>query len=126
MVTPGPPACNVTYTKTVTTITLEPTGNVTKVETYNYVVPCADAPGLPPVGAPDSEPMVTRTMRTIPQSDALQTSGADDGVAYGPDAALPPDMLQVDQPRLQDLRVPHAGATVLSCSLTKLCQREPR
>lgn len=88
----APLACNVTYTKTIRTITLEPTGNVTHVETFNYTIPCAEAPALPPAGAPDSaEPTVTRTTRTLPHAPAGQAGGPDapDGVA-SPDGAPGP------------------------------------
>ncbi len=87
----GPPACNVTYTKTVKTITMEPTGNVTHVETFSYMIPCAEAPALPPAGAPDSaEPTVTRTTRTLPQGGSAGQTGGPDADAASPDGAQPP------------------------------------
>lgn len=97
---PSEPACNVTYTKTVKTITMEPSGNVTKVEKTNYMIPCAEAPSLPPVGAPDTEfqPTVTRTMHTLPlsSSKSLYPGNQDGGdVGLPPDGAFPPGLFQV-------------------------------
>ena len=81
-----------TYTKTTKTITMEPTGNVTHVETSTYMIPCAEAPALPPVGAPDSElPTVTRTTRTLPHAPSLQDGAPEpDAAAASPDGAPPP------------------------------------
>lgn len=93
VVEPGPPACNVTYTKTIKTTTLEPTGNVTHVETFHYMIPCAEAPTLPPAGAPDSaEPTVTRTTWVLPHgAGADQTGGPDANTdAASPVGAPPP------------------------------------
>ncbi len=106
---PSPPRCNVTYTKTVTTITMEPTGNVTHVDTTSYVIPCAEAPALPPAGAPDSgEPIITRTMRTLPLAAALQSGGVDGsgdgadstGPGLAPIGAFPPGLDPVRLPPL--------------------------
>ena len=69
---PEEPGCNVTYTKTVTTITMEPSGNVSHVQTYNWFMPCADAPSLPPVGAPDPA-VVTRTTSLIGRPQGMHT-----------------------------------------------------
>ena len=74
-----------TYTKTVTTITMEPSGNVSHSQQYTWFVPCADAPSLPPVGAPDlggvtrtttlmGKPLATHTGECLPCSQAQLAS----------------------------------------------------
>ena len=71
---PAQPDCNVSYTKTVTTITMEPSGNVSHSQQYTWFVPCADAPSLPPVGAPDAyEPTVTHTTSLVAKPQAGHT-----------------------------------------------------
>ncbi len=61
-----------TYTKTVTTITMEPTGNVSHTQTSLWFAPCSEAPSLPPVGAPDPA-IVTGSVSLIgrPQADHI-------------------------------------------------------
>lgn len=61
-----------TYTKTVTTITMEPSGNVSHMQTTSWFVPCSEAPSLPPVGAPDPA-VVTRTMSLFGRPEAVHT-----------------------------------------------------
>ena len=82
---PAEPGCNVSYTKTVTTTTMEPSGNVSRAQTYTWFVPCADAPALPPVGAPDPA-VVTRTTSLIGRPQGMH--GHQPGVAPPSAAAL--------------------------------------
>lgn len=72
---PGQPDCNVSYTKTVTTTTMEPSGNVSHVEHFTWFVPCADAPALPPADSPDPA-TVTRTTSLVARPQAGHTGAA--------------------------------------------------